>query len=117
MSRIHWTVACLLLLVIALPACRQKTAGPSASDYQRERAAILEKHKSGAGQAAQVFESALVLKRLMCQPQHLERHLERLSAVVDSGEDVAVDVDEVHWLPPPFSGSVISSRIFQTPVS
>jgi len=41
----HVSLAALAALVMGLTACGQDVVGPSASDYQKQRAEILDKHK------------------------------------------------------------------------
>ncbi len=47
----------LLVLLIVLPfvatACQKKTAGPSVSDYQKQRAELMEKYKKGDAKGGQ----------------------------------------------------------------
>lgn len=49
----HWKHASLLLVAIALvlPACQRNASGPSVTDYQKQRAEILEKERRKSGAA------------------------------------------------------------------
>jgi len=48
MARTRWMIAVTAVLVLALGACSQNTSGPTASDYQKQRAEILAKHNRNA---------------------------------------------------------------------
>ena len=58
MMRRYASLAAIAALVMGLSACSQDVAGPSASDYQKQRAEILDKHKrqAAASQTAQTAE-------------------------------------------------------------
>jgi type IV pilus assembly protein PilP len=47
MSAIKWAIALLALLVLVSAGCKKQTVGPSVGEYQKQRAAIIEKHKKG----------------------------------------------------------------------
>ncbi len=49
MSGLRWAIAALVLLALVGTGCRKQTVGPSVGEYQRQRAAMVEKHKAGAG--------------------------------------------------------------------
>ena len=48
MQRTNGILVGLSVLVLGLSACNQQSAGPTASDYQRQRAEILDKHKANS---------------------------------------------------------------------
>ena len=52
MQHKHGIGIALSALVLALTACDQGSTGPTASDYQQQRAEILEKHKTSANALA-----------------------------------------------------------------
>jgi hypothetical protein len=47
MSGLKWAIAVLALLALASAGCEKKTVGASVGEYQKQRAAIIEKHKGG----------------------------------------------------------------------
>jgi type IV pilus assembly protein PilP len=47
MSGLKWAVAVLALLALVGAGCQKKTVGPSVGEYQKQRAAMIEKHKNG----------------------------------------------------------------------
>lgn len=49
MSGLRWAIVALVLLALVGTGCRKQTVGPSVGEYQRQRAAMVEKHKAGAG--------------------------------------------------------------------
>ena len=51
MNRLQWIASVAIGALVALPACQEQTAGPTAADYQQQRAAVLEKHKSNTSRA------------------------------------------------------------------
>ena len=48
MQRTHGILVALSVLMLAFSACDQQSSGPTASDYQQQRAEILDKHKKSA---------------------------------------------------------------------
>ena len=48
MQRTNGILVGLSVLVLGLSACNEQSAGPTASDYQRQRAEILDKHKANS---------------------------------------------------------------------
>ncbi len=60
MTRTHVSLAAMAALIMGLTACSQDVAGPSASDYQKQRAEILDKHKrqTATAQANTATEAA-----------------------------------------------------------
>jgi type IV pilus assembly protein PilP len=56
MSTVKWTIAVLALVALAGVGCKKQTVGPKVADYERERAAAIEKFKKdqGASQAVRV---------------------------------------------------------------
>ena len=53
MTRTRWMIASTAVLVLALGACSQNSSGPTASDYQKQRAEILEKHNRNTAALAE----------------------------------------------------------------
>jgi type IV pilus assembly protein PilP len=49
MSGLKWAIALLALVALVGAGCQKRTVGPSVSEYQKQRAALMEKHKSGQG--------------------------------------------------------------------
>jgi Tfp pilus assembly protein PilP len=47
MSGLKWAIAVLALLALVGAGCQKKTVGPSVGEYQKQRAAMIEKHKKG----------------------------------------------------------------------
>jgi len=60
MSTLKWAIALLALLALVGAGCKKQTVGPSVGEYQRQRAAIIEKHKKrkAGAQAIAVAQSA-----------------------------------------------------------
>jgi Tfp pilus assembly protein PilP len=52
MSQAKWGGALLALLALAVAGCPKQTAGPAVSEYQKQRAEIIEKAKQQSGQPA-----------------------------------------------------------------
>ena len=46
MSSLKWATALLALLVLGFVGCQKKAVGPSVAEYQKQRAAMIEKHKT-----------------------------------------------------------------------
>jgi Tfp pilus assembly protein PilP len=57
MSRLGTAIALVLALGLGSVACQKKTAGPDVADYQKQRAAIIERQRQQAG-ASQMAETA-----------------------------------------------------------
>jgi type IV pilus assembly protein PilP len=47
MNGLKWAIAVLALLALVGAGCQKKTVGPSVGEYQKQRAAMIEKHKKG----------------------------------------------------------------------
>jgi type IV pilus assembly protein PilP len=64
MSGLKWGIAALVLLALVAGGCRKQTVGPSVGEYQKQRAAMIEKHKARAAgkesaEVAKVDEAAV----------------------------------------------------------
>jgi type IV pilus assembly protein PilP len=49
MSGLKWAIAVLALLGVVGAGCQKQTVGPSVGEYQKQRAAMIEKHKKDHG--------------------------------------------------------------------
>jgi len=49
MSTLKWAVALLALLALVGAGCQKKAVGPKVGEYQKQRAAMIEKHRKGQG--------------------------------------------------------------------
>jgi type IV pilus assembly protein PilP len=48
MSSLKWAIALLALLALVSAGCKKQTVGPSVGEYQKQRAAMIDKHKRGS---------------------------------------------------------------------
>jgi type IV pilus assembly protein PilP len=47
MSTLKWAIALLALLALVAAGCQKKAVGPKVGEYQKQRAAMIEKHRKG----------------------------------------------------------------------
>ena len=48
MSGVKWGIAALVVLALVSGGCRKQTVGPTVGEYQKQRAAMIEKNKARA---------------------------------------------------------------------
>jgi type IV pilus assembly protein PilP len=69
MSSLKWAIALLALLALVSAGCQKKTVGPSVGEYQKQRAAMIDKSKKG--QAGMPSLAVAQREEATQQPQEL----------------------------------------------